>query len=110
MFTKNAEQRNVMCMMDKEMRMYMCMSNCALMYRKLPVASADQSNAVWIRCQECEYKCIDQIQCRLHEQENPTWVPVFLLPFEAYLTGNPNLQLNIEYNWIEKNKTKYKKI
>mgnify|MGYP000178864495 CR=1 FL=1 len=28
MFTKNAEQRNVMCMMDKEMRMYMCMSNC----------------------------------------------------------------------------------
>ena len=27
MFTKNAEQRNVMCMMDKEMRMYMCMSN-----------------------------------------------------------------------------------
>ena len=42
MFTKNAEQRNVMCMMDK---------------------------------------CIDQIQCRLHEQENPTWVPVFLLPF-----------------------------
>ena len=46
MFTKNAEQRNVMCMMDKEMRMYMCMSNCALMYRKLPVASADQSNAV----------------------------------------------------------------
>lgn len=29
MFTKNAEQRNVMCMMDKEMRMYMCMSNCA---------------------------------------------------------------------------------
>ena len=44
MFTKNAEQRNVMCMMDKEMRMYMC--NCALMYRKLPVASADQSNAV----------------------------------------------------------------
>lgn len=35
MFTKNAEQRNVMCM-----------SNCALMYRKLPVASADQSNAV----------------------------------------------------------------
>lgn len=39
MFTKNAEQRNVMCMMDKEMRMYMCMSNCAL-------ASADQSNAV----------------------------------------------------------------
>ena len=50
MFTKNAEQRNVMCMMDKEMRMgmYMCMSmsNCASMYRKLPVASADQSNAV----------------------------------------------------------------
>ena len=46
MFTKNAEQRNVMCMMDKEMRMYMCMSNYALMYRKLPVVSADQSNAV----------------------------------------------------------------
>ena len=46
MFTKNAEQRNVMCMMDKEMRMYMCMSNCALMYRKLPVASADHSNSV----------------------------------------------------------------
>ena len=46
MFTKNAEQRNVMFMMDKEMRMYMCMSNCALMYRKFPVASADQSNAV----------------------------------------------------------------
>ena len=48
MFTKNAEQRNVMCMMDKEMRMGMCMSmlNCASMYRKLPVASADQSNAV----------------------------------------------------------------
>lgn len=35
MFTKNAEQRNVMCMMDKEMRMYMCMSNCALMYHFL---------------------------------------------------------------------------
>ena len=65
MFTGNAVQREVMCMMDqemcmdmcmsmfcctsmmdKEMRMYMCMSNCALMYRKLPVASADQSNAV----------------------------------------------------------------
>ena len=46
MFTENAVQTKAMCMMDKEMRMYMCMSNCALMYRKLPVASADQSNAV----------------------------------------------------------------
>ena len=46
MFTEKSVQRNVMCMMDKEMRMYMCMSNCALMYRKLPVASAEQSNAV----------------------------------------------------------------
>ena len=22
-----------------------------------------------MRCQECEYRCINQIQCRLHEQE-----------------------------------------
>ncbi len=45
MFTEKSEQRNVMCMMDKEMRMgmYMCMSmlNCASMYRKLPVTSED---------------------------------------------------------------------
>ena len=50
MFTEKSVQRNVMCMMDKEMRMgmYMCMPmlNCASMYRKLPVASADHSNAV----------------------------------------------------------------
>ena len=50
MFTKNAEQRNVMCMMDKEMRigMYMCMSmlNCASMYRKLPVTSEDHGRVV----------------------------------------------------------------
>ena len=46
MFTKNAEQRNVMCMMDKEMRMYMCMSTGALLARKLPVASAEQRKAV----------------------------------------------------------------
>ena len=42
MFTKNAEQRNVMCMMDKEMRMYMCMSDYASTYRKLPGASENQ--------------------------------------------------------------------
>ena len=48
MFTKNAEQRNVMCMMDKEMRMgmYMSMLNCASMYRKLPVTSEDYGRAV----------------------------------------------------------------
>lgn len=44
MFTENAVQRNVMCMMDKEMRMYMCMSMSDLTskYRKLPAASERQ--------------------------------------------------------------------
>ena len=46
MFTEKSVQRNVMCMMDKEMRMYMCMSNCALMYRKLPVTSEDHGRVV----------------------------------------------------------------
>ena len=39
MFTENAVQTKVMCMMDKEMRMCMCMSDYASMYRKLPGAS-----------------------------------------------------------------------
>lgn len=39
MFTEKAVQTEVMCMMDKEMRMCMCMSDYAFMYRKLPVAS-----------------------------------------------------------------------
>lgn len=50
MFTAKSVQRNVMCMMDKEMRMgmYMCMSmlNCASMYRKLPVTSEDHGRVV----------------------------------------------------------------
>ena len=50
MFTEKSVQRNVMCMMDKEMRMgmYMCMSmlNCASMYRKLPVTSEDHGRVV----------------------------------------------------------------
>ena len=50
MFTEKSVQRNVMCMMDKEMRMgmYMCMSmlNCASMYRKLPVTSENHGRVV----------------------------------------------------------------
>lgn len=48
MFTEKSVQRNVMCMMDKEMRMGMCMSmsNCASMYRKLPVTSEDHGRVV----------------------------------------------------------------
>ena len=50
MFTERSVQRNVMCMMDKEMRMDMCMCmsmlNCASMYRKLPVTSKDHGRAV----------------------------------------------------------------
>ena len=50
MFTEKSVQRNVMCMMDKEMRrgMYMCMFmlNCASMYRKLPVTSEDHGRVV----------------------------------------------------------------
>lgn len=42
MFTENAVQTKAMCMMDREMRMCMCMSDYALMYRKLPVASEGQ--------------------------------------------------------------------
>ena len=38
MFTGNAVQREVMCMMDQEMCMDMCMSS---MYRILPEISAD---------------------------------------------------------------------
>ena len=45
MFTEKSVQRNVMCMMDKEMRMGMdmCMSMfcCTSMYRILPEISAD---------------------------------------------------------------------
>lgn len=43
MFTGNAVQREVMCMMDKEMCMDMCMSMfcCTSMYRILPEISAD---------------------------------------------------------------------
>lgn len=50
MFTEKSVQRNVMCMMDKEMRMgmYMCMSmlNCVSMYRKLPGTSEDHGRVV----------------------------------------------------------------
>ena len=48
MFTGNAVQREVMCMMDQEMCMDMCMSmsNCASMYRKLPVTSEDHGRVV----------------------------------------------------------------
>ena len=48
MFTEKSVQRNVMCMMDKEMRMgmYMSMLNCASMYRKLPVTSEDHGRVV----------------------------------------------------------------
>ncbi|MBU5479904.1 hypothetical protein [Blautia sp. MSJ-19] len=44
MFTEKAVQTKVMCMMDKEMRMCMCMSmsDYASMYRKLPVTSEGQ--------------------------------------------------------------------
>lgn len=45
MFTVSTVQNNVMCMMNKEMCMDMCMYmsmfDCALMYRKLPGASKD---------------------------------------------------------------------
>lgn len=43
MFTVNAVQREVMCMMDQEMCMDMCMSMfcCTSMYRTLPEISAD---------------------------------------------------------------------
>ena len=40
MFTENAVQTKVMCMMDKEM--CMCMSDYASTYRKLPGASESQ--------------------------------------------------------------------
>lgn len=46
MFTEKAVQTRVMCMMDKEMRMCMCMSENASMYRKLPVASEGQYRKV----------------------------------------------------------------
>ena len=46
MFTEKSVQRNVMCMMDKEMRMGMYMLNCASMYRKLPVTSEDHGRVV----------------------------------------------------------------
>lgn len=42
MFTENAVQTRVMCMMDKEMRMCMCMSDYVSTYRKLPVTSEGQ--------------------------------------------------------------------
>ena len=70
MFTENAVQTKVMCMMDKEMRM--CMSDYASTYRKLPGASEGQCRMDWMRCRECEYRCIGEIRCRLHKQENPT--------------------------------------
>lgn len=42
MFTENAVQTKVMCMLEKEMRMCMCMSDYASTYRKLPGASERQ--------------------------------------------------------------------
>ena len=43
MVTGNAVQREVMCMMDQEMCMDMCMSMfcCTSMYQRLPEISAD---------------------------------------------------------------------
>lgn len=41
MFTGNAVQREVMCMMDQEMCMDMSMFCCTSMYRILPEISAD---------------------------------------------------------------------
>ena len=43
MFTGNAVQREVMCMMDQEMCMDMCMSIfcCTSIYRTLPEKNAD---------------------------------------------------------------------
>ncbi|CBL24396.1 hypothetical protein CK5_31800 [Blautia obeum A2-162] len=47
-----------------------------------------------VRCQECEYRCINQIQFRLHEQEIPREFLFFFVQNQVKdvrTTGNPEL-------------------
>ena len=78
MFTGNAVQREVMCMMDQEMCMDMCMSMfcCTSMYRILPEISADH---VYEMTDTEMYIKHFLMPDRLHEQGGSRGLPVIFL-------------------------------
>lgn len=78
MFTGNAVQREVMCMMDQGMCMNMCMSMfcCTSMYRRLPEISVDHIQGL------TDIEIVNKafLKCgRLHEQEESRGLPVIFL-------------------------------